>query len=1196
MDDSVRKIERVGIDSGGTFTDLAWVDGGVFKTAKVPSNRYSPEEGVFSGLLTIGGFPKIICHGTTVGTNAILARHGGPSAMIVTSGFRDVLFIGRGERKNLYSRSPKRHKPLLRREEIFEINLRPDADGNLLQSHDKTEIENIADIIKYSGAKAVSIGILHSAAHPEHEQNLAEELRNLTGLPVFASSSLAAYPREYERWSLAAMSGYLSPVLGRYLEALDKKCESELVYMASSGGLTPPGKVLENPSICVLSGPAGGALAVKSLGIDRALALDMGGTSTDVTLIAGKLPRTREAEIDGLPLPLPTIDIHTIGAGGGSVVRFDSGGMLSIGPESAGSSPGPACYGNGGPATLTDIMLLAGRIVPEWFLGGEMKLDRAASEKAIRELSSSGMSAEKILDGVIELATVSLTGALRKISVARGIDPSLMDSMFTLVPFGGAGAFFAVECARMMGLKKVIHPRAAGVFSAIGLLQAPLAGECERTILKSVEKSVESIPSARDEMRSEIGKSLDKWRGESEVKYTTSLECRYRGQTHTLEIIVGNEITEKLITDIFEKAYRDRYTYLHAGREIEIVSVRIRGEIIAPYVEFEDIPSSGRNLLESKIGETKIRLDGSWVQAPVYSRDLIPVDITIEGPALIVENFATLYLAPDSVMHLDRKGNAVVEIASPPDPLSINGEGEITDPAQLAIFRALVEAFLDEMGEALREGAFSQNIKERRDYSCAMFDSDGRLVSGAAHIPVHLGSMDTACRAAMSAIQFKPGDVAILNDPYSGGTHLPDITLIFPAFFGLSASPDFYLGVRAHHSDVGGIAPGSLPLSSRLEEEGIVIPPILVVRGGKVIDEVVERLADASRQPDERRGDLLAQISSGMVGLKRLDELARNRGLGRIKRESSGLIDHSERVLLSFLEKQTDGTGSATTFMDAIPDEPGAEIICSVTLTHNPTHIVFDFTNSSDQHPGCLNAVPSIVNSAVLYTLRLFLPPDTPITSGLLNPVTIKLREGSVLNPGNGAAVAGGNVETSQAITETLLIALGQLGWDILASSQGTMNNILFGNSQDSEFSYSFYETIGGGAGACPDSPGASGIQTHMTNTMNTPVEAIERATPLRIRSYGFRPGSGGSGKMSGGDGIVREFEILTPTRLTILSHHRAKGPDGIAGGNPGAPGRNILIRDGLETELPSRAMIDLQEGDILRIETPGGGGYGVKR
>ena len=653
---------RVGIDSGGTFTDLAWVEDGMLRTAKVPSNRFNPEEAVLAGLKNIEGAPKIICHGTTVGTNAILARHGGPFIMLVTGGFRDVLSIGRGDRKNLYSRSPERHIPLLSPESIFEIGLRPDAYGNLLQTPGEKEIEEIAGIIQISKAEAVSIGILHSAAHPENERDLADRIRKMTGLPVFASSKLAACPREYERWSLAAMSGYLSPVLGRYLDALNERCDSRIAYMASSGGLNPPEQVLENPSVCVLSGPAGGAGAVMSLGLEKALALDMGGTSTDVTLIAGKLPRTRDGEIDGLPLPLPTIDIHTIGAGGGSIVRFDSGGMLALGPESAGASPGPACYGDVGPATLTDIMLLAGRIMPDRFLGGEMKLDRDASGKVLGELCPSGISVDELIDGVISLAIVSLTGALRKISVARGIDPSLPEAMFTLVPFGGAGAIFAVECARMMGLKKVIHPRAAGVFSALGLLKAPLIAERERTILRTVEEAIEPVMRAVVDIKAEIGRSLDEWRDGSEIIYTSSLECRYRGQTHALEIVVGNEIDKGGIKSSFEKAYRERYTYLHTGVEIEVVSVRVRGEVPAPVVEFEDIQQSGREMEKAVVGETELRLDGRWIEAPVYSRDMIPIETGINGPALVVEDFATLYLPPDSAMHLDRKGNAIVEV------------------------------------------------------------------------------------------------------------------------------------------------------------------------------------------------------------------------------------------------------------------------------------------------------------------------------------------------------------------------------------------------------------------------------------------------------------------------------------------------------------------------------------------------------
>jgi len=513
----------------------------------------------------------------------------------------------------------------------------------------------------------------------------------------------------------------------------------------------------------------------------------------------------------------------------------------------------------------------------------------------------------------------------------------------------------------------------------------------------------------------------------------------------------------------------------------------------------------------------------------------------------------------------------------------------------LAVFRALIEAALDEMGEALRHGAFSQNIKERRDYSCALFNSDGDLVAGAAHIPVHLGSMDTACSASIEKISMSPGDAVIVNDPFSGGTHLPDITIIVPAFLSDNTSvPEFYLGVRAHHADVGGIAPGSLPLSTTLKEEGLIIPPTLIMKNGEILNDIVENLASHSRQPAERSGDLRAQLAAASVGIKRLHELASTRGLEQILSESESLINHSTTLLKNYLADFPDSTGSAECVMDSIPTEIGATISCTVSLSRSkdPT-LTFDFTASSDQHPGCLNAVPAIVNSAVIYCLRLFLPDDTPITCGLLKPVEIKLRHGSVLDPAHGAAVAGGNVETSQAVVEAVLNALAEMGWDSPASSQGTMNNVLLGSINSGDGSFSFYETIGGGAGAFKNYHGESGIQTHMTNTRNTPVEALERDFPIRIRSYSLNKNSGGDGKWRGGDGIIREFEILVPTRLTILSHHRNIGPPGHSGGDPGTPGRNILIRDGKEEILPARVMLDLTLGDILRIETPSAGGYG---
>jgi N-methylhydantoinase B len=543
----------------------------------------------------------------------------------------------------------------------------------------------------------------------------------------------------------------------------------------------------------------------------------------------------------------------------------------------------------------------------------------------------------------------------------------------------------------------------------------------------------------------------------------------------------------------------------------------------------------------------------------------------------------------------------------------INEPDPVVDPAQLSVFRALTEAILDEMGEALGHGAFSQNIKERRDYSCALFDSTGNLISGAAHIPVHIGSMDTACKSAIKAIKLSPGDAVLLNDPYSGGTHLPDLTVILPAFLSDTDKPDFFLGVRAHHSDVGGIAPGSLPMSKNLAEEGIVIPPTLILKNGEVVEDLVTTLASASRQPRERTGDLRAQLASASVGLKRLNELAHSRGLEKIHNESRALMIHSSRIVKSLLASSTPGVGEGSCIMDPATDEPGAIIQCKLTLSHSPKpNLEIDFTQSSDLHPGCLNAVPAIVRSSVLYCLRLFLPPDTPTTSGLLDPINLILRPGSILDPIPSAdspvfspAVAGGNVETSQAITEALLIAFGDLGWNAPASSQGTMNNVLLGNignvllgniDNSGYPGFSFYETIGGGSGGSRNKRGESGIQTHMTNTRNTPIESLEREYPIRIRSYHLRDGSGGAGLNPGGDGIVREYEILAPTRCTILSGHRTSNPPGASGGYPGQSGKNELIRNCETKILDGRAMLDLQPGDILRISTPGGGAWGKPR
>ena len=657
---SNRKISRVGIDTGGTFTDVAWLEDGVLRTAKVPSRPDNPSDAVLEGLDRVDSDPEIVCHGTTVGTNAVLARHGGPCCMVVTTGFRDVLKIGRGERRDLYSPDPSRHNPLVPPDFIFEVPLRPDSDGKVLSEPSEEQLEKITESIKKSGAEAVAVGILHSAAHPGEEFGFARKIEQITGIKTFASSSLSAFPREYERWSLTSLAAYLSPVLGKYLDDLADRCPSRLSLMMSSGGLAGPDQVSGNPSLCVLSGPAGGAIAALRYGRERVLALDMGGTSTDVTLLNGKLPRTRTSEIDNLPLPLPTIDIHTIGAGGGSIVKIDSGGMLRIGPESAGAMPGPACYGYGGPLALSDIALLAGRLVPDLFLGGDMKLHRNLSEKALGEILPDNLDADSFIDGVIELAIVHLTGALRKISVARGIDPAIPSTPYTLIPFGGAGALFAVECARSMGLTEVLHPPAAGVLSAIGLLHAPLAAECERSILCAIETAEKNLDPAIEELQADIKSLLSN--PDEEVKFTTVLECRYRGQTHTMEIILPHDFSGKLIQKRFEHAYMDRFSYLHQNSDIEIVTVRIRGEIPVPGFELPDVADTGFSLTDAENGHTSLRVDGSWFDGKIFIRNRLPVDCEINGPCLVADDFSTLYLAPDSTGHRDRKGNLVIEL------------------------------------------------------------------------------------------------------------------------------------------------------------------------------------------------------------------------------------------------------------------------------------------------------------------------------------------------------------------------------------------------------------------------------------------------------------------------------------------------------------------------------------------------------
>jgi N-methylhydantoinase A len=652
-------MDRIGIDTGGTFTDIAWISNGALKTAKVPSTPDNPARAVLNGIEKVGESFNLLCHGTTVGTNAILSRSGGMAGMVVSKGFADVLELGRGDRKNLYSLNPRRHVPLIERENIFEINLRLDKSGTAILSPGESEIEKIAEELKKTGMKSVAVGMIHSGQFPDEEISLGQKLSELTGLNVFTSSALTSYPREYERWSLASIAAYLSPVLDSYIRNLSGEIKSNFALMNSSGGLISGESANRNPAACVLSGPAGGAYAARLTGRGRVLALDMGGTSTDVTMITGNLPRTRESEIDGIPYPMPAMDIHTIGAGGGSIVKIDSGGMLKLGPGSAGADPGPACYGNGGPLTLTDIAMLSGRIVKSKFLGGKMSLDERLSERAFSEVCPDGMKREDFLEGVIELTKIHLVGALRKISVARGIDPSRSDKPFTLVPFGGAGAVFAVECARELGIREVIHPCAAGVYSAVGLLAAPISVEKERALLVQVDGSNEILNSVVENLKSDVEDELSEWGGTGSTEFSVTCECRYVGQSHALEIELVNPEDLKIR---YKKAYAERYTYLHSGTPVELVTVRVRGEIAAPPINFPELTNGNRNLESSKIATQEIFIDKNYVDCPVYDRYLLPVGERINGPGIIADDYSTVYLPPDCSASMNSSGHLEIDI------------------------------------------------------------------------------------------------------------------------------------------------------------------------------------------------------------------------------------------------------------------------------------------------------------------------------------------------------------------------------------------------------------------------------------------------------------------------------------------------------------------------------------------------------
>lgn len=1216
--DLPRIPEVFGIDIGGTFTDIVCYQpsplgetGGVLRVHKVPSTPSNPAEGLLKGIADLkGASESTIIHGSTVATNALLERKGARVALVTTQGFADVLEIGRQDRPALYDLLQQRPPVLIPRERRLELAERLDYTGAVLQAPTSEDFARVLRELEACQPESVAIALLHAYRNPVHEQALAELLRTrFPHLYLSLASELLPQFREYERTSTVAVNAYVQPVMARYLANLQEHVRGPLRIMQSSGGSISAATAAREPVRTVLSGPAGGVIGAfhvaRLAGYDQLITLDMGGTSTDVALCPGQLVETSESLVAGCPVGVPTVAIHTVGAGGGSLVRLDAGHALTVGPDSAGADPGPACYGRGDLLTVTDANVVLGRIDPTYFLGGNFTLFPERAHARMDELAQQmGVSTHEAALGVIRVANASMERAIRAVSLEKGYDPRL----FTLLPFGGAGALHACELAESLRISRVFIPRYPGVLSALGLLLAPIVKDYVQSVMLDIEDEKADLLAihfaalekrAHADMQAEI-EALGLATSVPIVQRAYDL-C-YVGQAYELTIAEAEtgRLSETLAR--FHELHEQRFGHCHPEQPVRIVSIRVKALLQPSIPDLPIMPRESVSAEHAVVGTRAMIFTGGEFTAQVYARERLCHGNCITGPALLVQMDSTTLLPPGWQGMVDAWGNLVVErVVSGQDELHTSD----VDPVSLEIFKHLFASAAEEMGVTLGRTAYSPNIKERKDYSCACFDAQGRLIAQAAHIPVHLGAMPASVQAAIEHFpEFVPGDVVLLNDPYLGGTHLPDITMVSPVFIahdpaGRQGQLFGFVASRAHHADIGGISPGSMPMSRELYQEGVIIPPLKVVKAGVVNQEVLELFYRNVRTPNERRGDMQAQLATARVGERRLQEIIARYGSTVVQAHADALLAYSARLTREALAQLPKTAAQFTDYLD--DDGWGTtNVPISVQMQIRDGRLCVDFTGSASPSTGCFNTVRAVVVSAVLYVVRCLVGEHVPANQGCLEPLEIIVPAGSLLDPlpaGQGrtgsVAVAGGNVETSQRIVDVLFGALAHLAPErVPAASQGTMNNLTFGGYDEQRNQhFAYYETLGGGMGARPGADGLSGVHVHMSNTRNTPIEALEMSMPIRVRRYALRTHSGGVGKYRGGDGLHREILFLCPATVTLLTERRVNAPYGLWGGAPGSTGVNSLERAGQRQMLAGKVTLEVQTGDILCLATPGGGG-----
>ena len=1187
------------IDRGGTFTDIVAraPDGRLAVRKLLSDNPERYEDAAVAGIGEIlaeagGGRIGSVKMGTTVATNALLERKGEPVALAITAGLGDALRIGYQARPHIFARHIVLPEPLYER--VIEIDERVTAGGEVLRPLDRAGAEAALQAAFDAGLRALAIVLMHGWRWTAHEAALAEMARSIGFTQISASHEVEPLIKLIGRGDTAIVDAYLSPVLRLYVDKVVAGLgrAGRLFFMQSNGGLTDAAAFRGKDAI--LSGPAGGivgmARTAAQAGEDHLIGFDMGGTSTDVSHFAGAYERTSERAVAGVRVRAPMLEIHTVAAGGGSICHYD-GSRFRVGPDSAGAVPGPACYRRGGPLTVTDCNVVLGKIRAEHFPrvfgpDGDEAIDAAASLAGCEEIAArAGMEPRAVAEGFIRIAVDNMANAIKQISIARGHDVT----RYTLQCFGGAGGQHACLVADALGISKVmIHPL-AGVLSAYGMGLADMVELRQRTLAGAELETVLA------ELEAEAAAAL-RGQGVEAPEIRRRAALRYDGSDSTLEVPVSDRMREA-----FEAAHKQRFGFIAPEAEVVVETAIV--EAVGKGDQLQSSPGRGggpraERVVEGAQSEPQNPLHQPAAGPPprpgedLYDRDSLSAGDTVTGPALIIDPSATTVVEPGWRAEVDAHFNLILTRARPRK--SAPAMGTRVDPVMLEVMSNLFMAIAEEMGVALQNTASSVNIKERLDFSCALFDREGGLIANAPHIPVHLGSMGDSIRTIIAARGpdatgapadgrgMKPGDVYVLNAPYRGGTHLPDITVIMPVFADGDAAPAWYVAARGHHADIGGIAPGSMPPDSRtVHEEGVLIDNVLLVDEGRFLEAEMRALLASgewpARKPDRNIADLKAQIAACARGAAELRRVSAEQGREAVDAYMGHVMAYAEEAVRRLIGRLKDGA-----FRYEMDN--GAQVSVSIRVDRAARTATVDFAGTSGQQDNNFNAPYSICRAATLYVFRTLVDDAIPLNDGCMRPIALKVPEGSMLNPHYPAAVVAGNVETSQVITDCLFAAAVAL-----APSQGTMNNFTFGNE-----AYQYYETIAGGAGAGPDFDGASAVQTHMTNSRLTDPEILETRFPVILERFAIRRFSGGTGAHRGGDGVERRIRFLAPMHAAILSNRRRVAPRGICGGGDAKAGLNKVIRaDGREEILTATDAADMAAGDAFLIETPGGGGYG---